>query len=261
LPGPGLCAIARGKMTTGWKEYAGNRKNTRLYGARDDSAGTGRMSGPDAGGKGSGHRRGGGSTLQRIWGLHGATAHSDGFVVLILTIKSGPSAGKWKSYQKDIVLPSGTRMTRMNPGSVWHVYGHASAGIALYYWLDPTNVSFKYLTFGEGTCPATAATGIYVTTPPGNHPQNTFGAILGGNQTTGCRVEVEDHASTEYFPWAPGGTFTWSIPTEYIDDTSTRHSFGSNSIMTPTIQANGYTTIWKAGQAGSAAVDAPTSGW
>lgn len=185
---------------------------------------------------------------------------TNGTVWLILQIKSGPSKDNWKGYQKNIVLPSGTRMTRAT-GNVKHNQGTASAGIALYYWLDPKNVSFKYLTFGEGSCPATGATGIYVTAPPGNHLQNYFGAILEGNSTTGCRVNVTDHAWTERFPWAPGGTFTWNIPTQYIDDTSTRNTFGSNQNQVPIIQANGYTTMSKGGQSGSAAVNDPPSGW
>ena len=128
---------------------------------------------------------------------------TNGTVWLILTIKSGPYKGKWEGYQKDIILPSGTRMTRAT-ANVKHNYGSASAGIALYYWLDPTNVSFKYLNFGEGSCPATSATGIYITAPPGNHPQNGPVGILGGNSTTGCKVNATDYAWTERNPWAPG---------------------------------------------------------
>jgi hypothetical protein len=188
------------------------------------------------------------------------TGASAGGVTLILEVLSGPCEGAVKSYVRSVIAPSGTRMTRVNPNNVWHIQGHASAGIALYYWLDPTNVSFKYLTFGEGSCPATGATGIYVADPPGNHAQNYFGNILGGSSTTGCRVELMDGPKTGRYPWAPGGTFTWGIPSEYVDDTTTRHSFGTQNHVA-TIDPNGYTTMSKGGQSGSAAVNAPTSGW
>jgi len=184
---------------------------------------------------------------------------TDGVVGLRLTIMSGPSKDEFESYGKTIIKPSGTRMTRVNPSNVWHVKNTASAGIKLYYWLDPKNVSFKYLTFGEGTCPATGATGIFVTIGP--HAQNTFGAILGGNDATGCRVEQPDYAGVFASPWGSGGTFTWSIPTEYIDDTATRHSFGTGENHVPTVEPSGYTTISKGGQSDSAAAGDENSGY
>ncbi|MCP4583659.1 MAG: transglutaminase domain-containing protein [candidate division Zixibacteria bacterium] len=181
-------------------------------------------------------------------------------VTFRLTVQSGPSSGHYKEYDRTVIAPNGTRMTRAS-GNVWHIYGHASAGIALDYWLDPTHVSFGNLTFGEGSCPAVGATGIYITVPPGNHAQNFFGGILGGNITTGCRVDFPDGPKTDYLPWDPGGTYTWNIPTQYIDDTASRHTFGANQIHTPVIQPNGTTTMNKGGQSGTAAVNDPSSGW
>ncbi len=186
--------------------------------------------------------------------------HTAGEVTLRLTILSGPSKDQFKSYGRTVIAPTGTRMTRVS-ANVWHTQGSASAGIALYYWLDPKTVSFTNLTFGEDSCPATGATGIYITVPPGNHDQGTFGDILGGNSTTGCRVDAADHAWSRRNPWAPGGTYTWSIPTQYIDDTSTRNTFGSNQNHVPTLQANGDATMAKGGQSGSAALNDPTSGY
>jgi hypothetical protein len=179
-----------------------------------------------------------------------------GTTLLYPRVESGASCGISRDYSRTVVAPSGTRMTRVNPSKVKHKYGYASAGIALYYWLDPTDVSFKYLTFGEGSCPATNTSGIFVTpSPPGDHPQNTFGAILGGNRTTGCRVETQDGPYNEYYFWGSGGAFTWSIPTHYIEPGGARHAFGSNSINIWTILSNGYTTVSKGGQSGSAAVN------
>ncbi|UCH50380.1 MAG: hypothetical protein JSV54_04955 [Chloroflexota bacterium] len=196
---------------------------------------------------------------------------TDGTVKLVLTIKSGPSKGKWEGYQKDIILPSGTRMTRVNPNNVWHIQYTASAGIKLYYWLDPKYVSFKYLTFGEGSCPSTNVSGFYLTCWPWNsyptgsqiagHSQNTFGTISGGNITTGCRVDSPDYSSTgSANPWA-AGSYTYVIPSEYIDDTASRHSFGSQTKV-GTFDVNGKATNTKGGQPpGEAALNDLTSGY
>jgi len=186
--------------------------------------------------------------------------HVSGVVTVRITIKSGPSKGKFESYGKDIILPSGTRMTRVS-GNVWHIQYSASAGIALYYWLDPTHVSFSNLTFGEDSCPATGATGIYITAPPGNHAQSGPVDIGDGNITTGCRVQAEDQVGSLRNPWGSGGTYTWSIPTQYIDNTSTRNTFGSNQNHVPVLQANGDATMNKGGQSGSAALNDVTSGY
>jgi hypothetical protein len=61
-------------------------------------------------------------------------------------------------------------------------------------------------------------------------------------------------------PYA-AGSFTWSIPTQYIDDTATRNSFGSNQNHVSTYQASGYATQAKGGQSGSAALNAASSGY
>ena len=190
-------------------------------------------------------------------------------VTLRLTVQAGPSKDKYVDMAFTVVVPSGTRMTRVNT-NVWHVQGSASAGIALYYWLDPKTVSFKYVTFGEDTVAATNVAGFYLTCTPWNafpngtpieaHPQNTFGSILGGNSTTGCRVDAEDHASTgEANPYA-AGAFTWAIPAQYIH-AATRYDIGSNQDHVSTFQANGDATQAKGGQSGSAALNDATSGY
>lgn len=196
---------------------------------------------------------------------------TNGSVGLRITIKSGPSKGEFESYGKIIVKPSGTRMTRVNPSNVYHIQGEASAGIKLYYWLDPKNVSFKYLTFGEGSCPSSNVWGFYSQCHPWNsypsgsqvsgHTQNTFGTILGGHITTGCRVQLPDYAFTGSANPYAAGSFTWSIPTQYIDDTSSRNTFGSNQNHVSTYQANGDAAQAKGGQSGPAALDDPNSSY
>ncbi len=199
---------------------------------------------------------------------------SPGTVWLKLTIKSGPSKGSWEGYQKDVILPTGTRLTRVNPNNVYHIQYTASAGIKLYYWLDPKNVSFKYLTFGEGSCPSTNVSGFFLKNepwldwpPPTNsypngtqvagHPPWTLGAILGGNITTGCRVSGPDYSCTGVAdPWA-AGSFTYVIPTEYGDDTTSRHQFGTKTKVA-TYDVNGKATNTKGLQSGEAALNDPS---
>lgn len=182
-----------------------------------------------------------------------------GAVTFRLTIKSGPSKDQFKSNDRTVIAPTGTRMTRTT-GNVWHTINTASAGIQLHYWLNPTTVSFNNLEFGEGSAPTTGAAGILV--GHAAHAQNFFGAINGGNATTGCRVNSPDHASIQVTPWNAGnGEMTWNIPTEYIDDTGNRHSFGTNQNHHSQVWVNGNATQTKSGHSGSAAATDPTSGW
>lgn len=129
----------------------------------------------------------------------------------------------------------------------------------IFHWLDPKTVSFRNVAFGEGSCAATGATGIYVTSPPGNHSANGPVSITGGNSTTGCGLPngTHDHAFSSCNPWGSGGTFTWSIPTQYIH-AGTRYTFGSNQIHKPTLQANGDAEMAKGGQSGSATLNSAT---
>lgn len=187
---------------------------------------------------------------------------SVGDVTLVLVVMSGPSAGVgfFNPYNRTVIAPSGTRMTRVDPDFVWHEFNTASAGIKLHYWLDPTNVSFRYLTFGEGSCPPTPAWG--VCSEKGSHSQNYFGAILGGHITNGCRVIAEDRPWCRVVPWNAGdGGWTWNIPTQYIDDTSTRHTFGGTQNHVSQVWANGNATQSKAGHSGSAKASDPDSPW
>ena len=181
-----------------------------------------------------------------------------GSVTFSLMIKSGPSKWHYKFYDKTVVAPSGTRLTRVNPNTVWHEQDAASAGIRLYYWLDPTNVSFSNLTFGEDSCNATNKSGCWLGMAA--HPQNTFGAINEGNITKGCRVSAPDNAWARIYSWGSGGAYTWSIPSQYIDNTATRNTFGAKD-QVHTTQANGDATQAKGGESGSAALNDPTSGF
>lgn len=197
--------------------------------------------------------------------------HLQGGVTFRLEVVAGASAGNSEFYWHDVIKPTGTRMTRVNPGTVWHINGFASAGIKLYYWLDPTDVSFSNLTFGEGSCPATSVSGFYLTFWPWNSYPNgspmpghtrtaTFVAISGGNSTTGCQVVGSDSSSTGAANPYAAGSFTYVIPSEYKDDASGPHPLGSQTKV-GSFAANGDATNTKGGQSGSAALNDPTSGY
>ncbi len=154
--------------------------------------------------------------------------------------------------------------------------------VARAFWVAPTifarktchtirlSVSFTELTFGEGSCASTNVSGFYLTCwpwnsyPTGNqiagHAQNTFGGISDGNISTGCRVTNQDNSSTGSATTYAAGSFTFVISSDYIDDTATRHSFGTQTKV-GTYNANGSATNTKGGQSGSAALNDATSGY
>jgi len=197
---------------------------------------------------------------------------SAGFVTLVLELMSGPCEGHVEIYEREVIPPSGTRITKATE-TVGHIRGWASAQLALYHWLDPKNVSFSNLKFGEDTCPSTNISGFYLKCEPWNsypdgtpirpHSQNGPFGITGGNITTGCRVSPLDFADTgaAHNTKYAAGSYTWSIPPQYIDDTATRHSFGSNQNHVSTYNANGKAIQFKGGQTGWANLWSKTTGW
>jgi hypothetical protein len=93
------------------------------------------------------------SGVGQVYGWSYDAKDATGEVTLKLQHTYGPSKGLGPSYSRTVVAPSGTRMTKTvgHENSVWHIYGEPSAGIELNYWLDPKDVSFSKLTFGEGS--------------------------------------------------------------------------------------------------------------
>ena len=93
--------------------------------------------------------------------------HVEAGVVFRLKIVAGASAGSSEFYWHDVIKPTGTRMTRKYmPGIHWHEYQKCTVGLSLYYWLNPTDVSFENLKFGEGECFATEVEGYYLKCEP-----------------------------------------------------------------------------------------------
>jgi len=85
--------------------------------------------------------------------------------------------------------------------------------------------------------------------------------ILGGDIQTGCAVNNSDKAYTGAANPYQAGSFKWSIPTQYVDDTLTRHTFGDNQVHISTYNAAGTATQSKGGQSDSATLNAASSGW
>ena len=161
-----------------------------------------------------------------------------GAVQLDLRVAAGATAGRVvSSHAITIVIPSavniievpGTAPNFMLAGGVATTVtaGMWGAGFQGNVFVDPKDVSFQGVVFGEGTVAS-------VVTPAGSflspfaglvHPANTFGAAHGGNATTGTPVSppVDNITTGELAPTAnPLGVpvcgtsdFLWAIPWEF----------------------------------------------
>lgn len=155
-------------------------------------------------------------------------------VTLELRVATGATAGQVIStHAISIVIPSGVRMTAVagtapgfaNPGVV--PAGTWGAGFQANVFVDPKDVSFQGVVFGEGTVAG-------VVTPAGSflspfaglvHPLNTFGPGHGGNATTGTPVSPPvDNITTGQLPstgtflglpTCGASDFLWAIPWEF----------------------------------------------
>ncbi len=136
-----------------------------------------------------------------------------------LTVQSGPSKNKQKSYDKQIVAPSGVHMAAPAPGDVRFAAAPLEGVEFLaYYYLEPKDVSFKNLTYGEGSCPADPHEGYFArnyTPAQLTHPENVFGTIEPGNITTGCRTTLQDNPKSFNVGPFSDGRYSWAIPQRY----------------------------------------------
>lgn len=200
---------------------------------------------------------------------------ADGDVTLKLRHTSGPSAGLGPTYFRHVCKPSGTRMTRLS-SSVAHWPGYASAGIALCYWINPSNVSFSNLRFREGGCSPINVTGFFEKCEPyenfmnkypngtiiRDHPiGNIYPIIVVDNQ--GSMVYSVDLACTGAAnPYAAGQSshMTWPIPTIYYPDTNNLNVFGNSCNQTSSFTPIGGAMIEKdAAPSGSRELNDPYS--
>ena len=187
-------------------------------------------------------------------------------VQLELRVASGATAGRVVSaHAITIVIPSAVRMTAV-PGTAPTFGGVIApgtwgAGFRANVFVDPRDVSFQGVVFGEGTVAA-------VVTPAGSflaaraglvHPVNTFGAAHGGNATTGTPVSPPvDNIATAGgvtpttvlgINFCGASDFLWAIPWEFSVGGGPRTPFAggftANHHVTSTLFCNA--TIEKGG--------------
>jgi len=187
-------------------------------------------------------------------------------VQLELRIAGGATAGRVVStHNITVVIPSAVRMVAV-PGSFPATsptggtipVGTFGVGFLANVFVDPRDVSFQGVVFGEGSVAS-------VVTPAGSffgassvHPTNTFGPGHGGNATTGTpvsppndQIAVSGPPSGSFLgiPTCGNSDFVWAIPWQFSVAGGPRTNFGggftANHHMTSSAFCNA--TIEKGG--------------
>jgi hypothetical protein len=142
----------------------------------------------------------GGATASRVISAHTITIVAPSALRLVAVPGSFPSFGGWGSPP----IPAGT----------W------GAGFRGDEFIEPKDVSFRGVTFGEGSVPG-VVTGTFLAARSGKvHPANIHGPGLGGNATTGTPVAQDGVSSWGGVTPANIGVaqicgasdFLWAIP-------------------------------------------------
>jgi outer membrane protein OmpA-like peptidoglycan-associated protein len=190
-----------------------------------------------------------------------------GAVQLELRVASGATAGRVISLHAiTIVIPDGVRITEL-PGTAPNFGGTIpagtwGAGFLGNVFVDPKDVSFQGVVFGEGTkAGVVKPAGSFMTLGPITfagivHPANTFGPAHGGNAVTGTRVSPPPDnifsgaraptGSLFGLPTCGASDFLWAIPWEFSVAGGPRTPFTTaNHHQTSTFFCNA--TIEKAG--------------
>ena len=159
-----------------------------------------------------------------------------GAVRLELRVAAGATAGRVVSAQLlSVVAPSGVRIsaipgTATNFGGFWAPVipaGRWGAGFQGNVFVDPRDVSFRGVVFGEGTIAAVVTpAGSFLSTFAGVvHPANTFGPGHAGNAATGTPVSPPPDGifsgsrgparTVLGVPICGASDFLWAIPWEF----------------------------------------------
>jgi outer membrane protein OmpA-like peptidoglycan-associated protein len=153
-----------------------------------------------------------------------------GAVQLELRVASGATAGRVISTRAiTIAIPSAVRMVAV-PGTAptfagTIVAGDWGAGFQANVFVDPKNVSFQGVVFGEGTVTAVVTGRAFSAFVGDVHQVNTFGPAHGGNATTGTPVSPPVDNIMNSGGVAPhsllgvnicgSADFLWAIPWEF----------------------------------------------
>jgi hypothetical protein len=195
--------------------------------------------------------------------------HTAGAVTLVLKVLSGPEAGATVAKTTITVVTPTDAVMRQRPGShIFHNKGTWSVGFKGNIFFRPTDVSFKNITFEEGT--ATAAADGYLSVYNGRvHPIGPVITVGKGNARTGSQLNGIDTVSN--FGLGPPyaiGRFLWPIPWRFgVRVPSPGMPPSDSSVFTTanhfaTADATGRATIKKKGAGPfSAMPDDPTSGF
>jgi len=159
-----------------------------------------------------------------------APALADPAVRLELRVASGATAGALMGLRTiAVVEPSAVRMRRIGGGppsfspSGPIPAGRWGAGFTADVFVDPRDVSFRGVEFGEGTVPS-VITGTFLSVFAGAHPVNSFGFAPGGNSVTGTLLGLPDGAFSGSrgparivvgIPLCGDSDFLWAIPWEF----------------------------------------------
>ena len=187
------------------------------------------------------HLASGGGVLSAVTAAGTATYTAPaaaGAVQLELRVAAGATAGRVVStHAITIVIPSAINITEV-PGTAPNfalvggvagtvTAGRWGAGFQGNVFVDPKDVSFQGVVFGEGSVPGVVTPGGSFLSPFAGlvHPTNTFGAAHGGNATTGTPVSppVDNITTGQLAPTASAAgvhvcgasDFLWAIPWEF----------------------------------------------
>jgi hypothetical protein len=139
--------------------------------------------------------------------------HTAGAVTLVVKVLSGPKAGPTVAKTTITVVTPTDAVMVQEPGThIMHQHGNWSVGFLGRIFFRPTDVSFKNITWQEGTVRA-VATGYLSFWNGVEHQISQVMTVGAGNVKNGCKVNTTDTVESGVVtpPFAIGD-FLWAIP-------------------------------------------------
>jgi hypothetical protein len=149
----------------------------------------------------------------------------EGTDILRLVVQSGPSKGRYFQGGIPVIEPEGGYCIQQSGSNVWHREQYSySIGILTDMYLLPTDVSFAWIQFYEGSCDPSECTGWFASHGFSDLSHESwcpaYAYIDWGDETLGCKILIQngDYAEFEYYgtctPYS-SSTFEWEIPWRY----------------------------------------------